>query len=336
MQASNGSLHMRGPTAHLAGAPQQAPADTADTANAAVALPPEAGEALAAATEPAMTPPKPTLTPTEPDNAAHRAGRRASDILAHDAADDWDLLFSAVLTRLRSLMAAAPVEQLETTLADCLQALDGLQALRTQRRSRDIEGELLRTDRALAATRAELLSARQGERRAQHQARHDSLTLLPNRSGFSERLDDALRGDERTAATLAVLYLDLDGFKPINDRHGHDAGDELLRVVAQRMSRSVRKQDLVCRLGGDEFACIVSAPLGREQLSHIASKLFEAVAAPLQVGGVQLSVRPSIGIAVCPSDGDDASTLLKRADQAMYRAKRRQLGFAFFDRRADS
>ena len=185
---------------------------------------------------------------------------------------------------LASSATSAPVEQLETTLADCLQALDGLQALRTQRPGRDLAGELRRTDRALTATRAELLSARQGERRARHQAGHDSLTLLPNRSGFSERLDDALRGDERTAPTLAVLYLDLDGFKPINDRHGHDAGDELLRVVAQRMSRSVRKQDLVCRLGGDEFACIVAEPSGREQLSQIASQLFDAVAQHLERG----------------------------------------------------
>jgi len=188
----------------------------------------------------------------------------------------------------------------------------------------------------LAAARIELVEARLGERRARHLAQHDSLTALPNRSHFSERLDQALRGDDEQAPALAVLFLDLDGFKPINDRHGHDAGDTLLRIVAERLSRSVRSQDMVCRLGGDEFACMLNAPRDREHLSQLATKLFAAVSAPLTVGGVQISVKPSIGIAVCPSDGDTSATLLKRADSAMYRAKRRQLGFAFFDRRADS
>ncbi|CAD5365909.1 Diguanylate cyclase (GGDEF)-like protein [Rubrivivax sp. A210] len=279
---------------------------------------------------------RPDPTPAERDDATHPAGRRAADILLHEAAADWDLLFAAVLARFHDNLAAAPSAAHHAALSECLQALDGLQALRASQRGRDIEGELRRADRALTTTRAELLAARLGEQQARHLAGHDSLTSLPNRSGFRERLDHALHRDDHAAPALAVLYLDLDGFKPINDRHGHDAGDELLRVVAQRMSRSVRQQDLVCRVGGDEFACIVAEPAGREQISQIAAKLFNAVAAPLQLGDVNLSVRPSIGIAVCPGDGDNAATLLKRADLAMYRAKRRQLGFAFFDRRADS
>jgi diguanylate cyclase (GGDEF)-like protein len=133
-----------------------------------------------------------------------------------------------------------------------------------------------------------------------------------------------------------VLYLDLDGFKPINDLHGHDAGDELLRIVAARLARSIRAEDMVCRLGGDEFACLLSDPLNRERLGHLACKLFDAVSAPLQLGPLKLTVRPSIGIAVCPTDGATTDALLKCADAAMYRAKRHQSGYAFFDPQTDA
>jgi diguanylate cyclase (GGDEF)-like protein len=97
----------------------------------------------------------------------------------------------------------------------------------------------------------------------------------------------------------------------------------------------MRAEDMVCRLGGDEFACLLANAMGREQLSRLACELFDAVSAPLKLGRQQFSVRPSIGIAVCPTDGDTTAALLKRADAAMYRAKRLQTGFAFFDRRSD-
>jgi diguanylate cyclase (GGDEF)-like protein len=198
-----------------------------------------------------------------------------------------------------------------------------------------LQTELQAAHRDLSEARHELVGTRAGERRARHMAQHDELTTLPNSGFFRDRLDQALSPDAPRAPALAVLYLDLDGFKPINDQHGHDTGDELLRIVAQRLRRSVRAEDMVCRLGGDEFACLLSDPMGRDQLSQLASKLFDTIAAPLQVGALELSVRPSIGIAVCPADGNTAASLLKRADTAMYRAKRRQLGFAFFDRRTD-
>jgi diguanylate cyclase (GGDEF)-like protein len=133
-----------------------------------------------------------------------------------------------------------------------------------------------------------------------------------------------------------VLYLDLDDFKPVNDHHGHEAGDQVLRIVAHRLRHAVRADDLVCRLGGDEFACMLQDPLDRAQLSQMACKLFDAVSAPLKLCGVTLSVRPSIGIALCPDDADTTAALLERADAAMYLAKRRQLGYAFFDRRSDA
>jgi diguanylate cyclase (GGDEF)-like protein len=252
---------------------------------------------------------------------------------------DRNLLVGAIAERLRCSAGErdSTAAVMRETALDCAQALEQLQATLGDRRTRgaSIEVELRAAYTALAAAGVELAGTQVRERRARHQAQHDSLTSLPNRTYFRARLDDALSPVEQRTPALAVLYIDLDGFKPINDRHGHDTGDELLRIVADRLSRSVRAEDMVCRLGGDEFACLLSDPMGREQLSQLASKLFDAVSAPLQVGARQLIVRPSIGIAVCPTDGDTAAMLLKRADAAMYRAKRRQMGFAFFDRRSD-
>ncbi len=284
---------------------------------------------------------EPTLT--HPDSALPdpREPLRCTDHRnADSAADDWDNLFAAVADRLCQSVAEPPTAgaDLRTAVTECLQALTLLQALRARERGdgRVFEDRLRRANDALAAAHVDLVQARLGERRANHGAQHERLTALPNRDSFSTRLNQALIGNGPEAPALAVLFLDLDGFKPIYDRHGHATGDELLRIVASRLSRSVRKHDLVCQLGSDEFACVLSEPRGREQLSQLAAKLFDAVSAPLKVGSLQLSVRPSIGIALCPSDGDTAATLLKRADAALVRAKQRQLGFAFFDRRADS
>lgn len=173
-------------------------------------------------------------------------------------------------------------------------------------------------------------------RQALATAEQDSLTALPNRRRFDDRLHDALGAEAAQAPTLAVLFLDLDHFKSVNDRHGHDVGDALLRVVAKRLARTVRADDMVCRLGGDEFACLLSGPLGRPQISRLAAKLHAAISAPLNLQGLRISVKPSIGIAVCPADGHTAATLLQRADAAMFRAKRLQSGHAFFNPLTDA
>jgi diguanylate cyclase (GGDEF)-like protein len=219
---------------------------------------------------------------------------------------------------------------MKNRLPSPLPAQDPLQQLRN---------ELACSRAELRRTRIELQHAHSSEQQARHQALHDSLTELPNRSCFRQRLDrDLARGQPQaldSAPVLAVLYLDLDGFKPINDRHGHETGDGLLRVVAARLARAVRSDDMVCRVGGDEFVCLLGDVLNRQQLSHLACKLFDAVSAPLRIGTLDLLVRPSIGIAVCPQDGDTTDALLRRADTAMYRAKRQQLGYAFFDAAVD-
>jgi diguanylate cyclase (GGDEF)-like protein len=133
-----------------------------------------------------------------------------------------------------------------------------------------------------------------------------------------------------TGQALAVLFLDLDGFKSINDTHGHFIGDEVLSVVAARLDKAVRADDVVCRFGGDEFAFFMQNLPQRKQLSAVACKLFDTVSAPLKVGQLTLTVLPSIGVASYPHDGLCADALLKHADTAMYQAKRSQTGYAFF------
>jgi diguanylate cyclase len=271
------------------------------------------------------------------------ASRRSSN---DRCAQDHDLLLAAIAVRLRACLDELPAacEPVRELVHDCALALEQLRPGLAQERGygERLERELRAARAALAAARLDLAGTRDGERRALHLADHDSLTALPNRNCFQTRLDEALARNQETASaggqapTLAVLFLDLDDFKPINDRHGHQTGDELLRIVAQRLSRAVRAGDTVSRLGGDEFACLLATPIGLEQLSQLASKLFDAISAPLTVGPLALTVRPSIGIAVSPGDGHTAAALLQHADTAMYRAKRRQLGYSFFDARFDA
>lgn len=211
-----------------------------------------------------------------------------------------------------------------------------MQTLLASERSRcqGLEADLLETRVELLQVHADLLDLQATERHVRHLAMHDSLTTLPNRSRFSESLDQALSVAAHQQRGLAVLYLDLDDFKQVNDTHGHPVGDELLRVVAARLSRAVRAEDVVGRLGGDEFACLLGDLPAREQLSHLACKVLDAVAAPCQIGPLRLNIRPSIGIAMYPTDGDTADLLVKHADAAMYNAKRHRSGYAFFDEQA--
>ena len=267
-----------------------------------------------------------------------------SGIPADVAIEDWDVLMSAVKERLRVNVSerlaliheGAPndvADQVRTSVLECSDAIDQLRATQEHELSRrqQLELEVFDARSALAQARVELAKTRVQQRRAHHLARHDSLTSLPNRSYFGERLTQALVQLAPKRRPLAVLYLDLDGFKPVNDSFGHATGDELLRIVAARLTQTLRAEDLVGRLGGDEFACLLGDLPNQQPLSHLARKLFDAVSAPVKIGPLKLMVRPSIGIAVCPAGGATADSLLKCADAAMYRAKREQTGYAFFD-----
>lgn len=159
------------------------------------------------------------------------------------------------------------------------------------------------------------------DQRIEHLAFHDSLTGLANRSLLGDRLRHAIALAERSGDTIAVMVVDLDRFKNVNDSFGHDKGDELLRVVAARLQVVARDTDTVARVGGDEFVIILQNPGQPEEIAAIATRIINAIACPVELGGLSLRVGTSIGIAVYPNDGTDAASLLKNSDTAMYDAK---------------
>jgi diguanylate cyclase (GGDEF)-like protein len=170
-----------------------------------------------------------------------------------------------------------------------------------------------------------------------YQVRHDDLTGLPNRLLFSERLSQEIAAARRDARSLALLYVDLDHFKRVNDSLGHTAGDELLGQSAQRMRVCLRESDTLARLGGDEFAIILPNISGPRSATTVAENIVQALSDPFVVGQQEAYINASIGIAVCPTDGTDSETLLKKADTAMYRAKDSGRGlFVYFEERMNA
>lgn len=183
------------------------------------------------------------------------------------------------------------------------------------------------------AVTTDITEQQQAAERIQHLAQHDSLTGLPNRLLFNDRLGQAIILAKRDSLRFALLYLDLDKFKPVNDTLGHNAGDELLRSVAARIRRQVRESDTVARVGGDEFTVILLAINGRENVAAIARKIIAALSRPFFLARQKQSVDigTSIGIAFYPDDAKDHETLIKLADAAMYKAKAHRSCFRFFD-----
>jgi diguanylate cyclase (GGDEF)-like protein/PAS domain S-box-containing protein len=164
----------------------------------------------------------------------------------------------------------------------------------------------------------------------QYKALHDSLTGLPNRTLLHERLEETIRAGERQTQPCAVLLLDLDGFKQVNDSLGHEAGDQLLKQVSQRMRSALRKADTVARYGGDEFAIVPFGATDATRAVLIAEKILQAVEKPFAVDGEPVNVSASIGVAVFPQHAEDADALIRRADVAMFAAKRAKSGFSVY------
>ena len=152
-------------------------------------------------------------------------------------------------------------------------------------------------------------------------AYHDGLTGLPNRMRLEDRLQQSIAQASRSPGGLALLFIDLDHFKPINDRFGHAVGDQVLREVARRLQGQLRAADLVARLGGDEFVVLLSTLTQPEDCLLVADKLLLALAEPMLIGGHRLQVGASVGLARYPESGTDAAALLRSADAAMYAAK---------------
>jgi len=159
------------------------------------------------------------------------------------------------------------------------------------------------------------------ELKVQELARFDGLTGLPNRNMFLSELERAIARARRSGGRFAVCFIDLDRFKVINDTLGHSAGDELLKLMASRLRRTLRDSDLVARLGGDEFVVLIDGDCGVASLRALAAKLLTAIAEPMTLHGCSFLVTGSVGLSVFPADGEDADTLLKHADAAMYLAK---------------
>jgi diguanylate cyclase (GGDEF)-like protein/PAS domain S-box-containing protein len=172
----------------------------------------------------------------------------------------------------------------------------------------------------LVVTMSDITAFRSVEAQLEHQAFHDPLTGLPNRGLFLNRLELALRRRDRDDSHVALLYLDLDGFKTINDTRGHDAGDELLQAVGYRLVGCLRTGDTVARMGGDEFAILLDDGASVEAATAVAQRVLEVLSLPLDVVGEPIAVQASVGLAI-GRGGATSESLLRSADLAMLRAK---------------
>lgn len=240
---------------------------------------------------------------------------------------------AAGATTLSAPEALADNEKIETKVQECAEDLHEVNENLAQGIAdlKQTESALIKSREALADTEVALATAKEEEKRATLRAMHDATTGLPNRGLYDDRLAHALSIAERHKWAPAVMFLDLDRFKSINDTHGHAVGDLILKEVAKRLLQHARDEDTVCRNGGDEFLYLLMDPQGSENISRIARRVLTNIAQPIDLGNVQLVIETSIGIAVYPDDGATGDELIKNADAAMYCAKKRVSGFEFFN-----
>jgi len=214
---------------------------------------------------------------------------------------------------------------------------------------RTVEGQGLRQDGSVFATEISVSELRHGrnrlftailrdiserkenEARIRRLAHHDHLTGLPNRNLLNDRMNHALARVKRHGGRMAVLFVDLDRFKPVNDTLGHEAGDQVLKEVASRLISCVRSSDTVARVGGDEFVVVTEEIMRPSEAGMVARKIVETLSRPIEVDGHACSVGASVGIAVFPDDGYTMEEVSKAADTAMYRVKHSgRNGYCFY------
>ncbi|MBI2993308.1 MAG: GGDEF domain-containing protein [Gammaproteobacteria bacterium] len=171
------------------------------------------------------------------------------------------------------------------------------------------------------ATFVDITERKEAENRVQKLALEDPLTGLPNRRAFTDTLKGSIARAARQNSRTALLIIDLDGFKPLNDTLGHDRGDIVLQTVAQRLTQGIRAGDLVARIGGDEFAAIVDGIVDSRVAEDVATRLIAGIRKPITLNGNEVELDSSIGISVYPTDSSDEQTLYRNADLALYRAK---------------
>lgn len=184
-----------------------------------------------------------------------------------------------------------------------------------------IENLETRVEERTASLQKEIASRREAENRLRHLATHDGLTGLPNRSLLRDRVDAAIVSSDRHKTMTAVMFIDLDGFKAVNDTLGHDAGDELLIWVSGLLQECVRATDTVARVGGDEFVVVVTDVTDHKSAALVAAKIIERLTTPVMIVNAPVTIGASIGIAMCPENAQDADELMRQADAAMYHVK---------------
>ncbi len=218
------------------------------------------------------------------------------------------------------------------TIETCHQTKDGRQlAMEVSANYLQLDGK--EYDCAFAR---DITQGKEQQRKLEHQALHDALTGLPNRTLLADRLELALKTAKRDGKPLALLLLDLDRFKEINDTLGHRVGDMLLSEVAKRLKKAIRKSDTIARLGGDEFAALLPAVTDLARAERVAQRIAKALESPFRVlDGLSLEVGVSTGIALYPQHAEDSSKLMQRADVAMYAAKQAQSHIALYDYEKD-
>ena len=175
----------------------------------------------------------------------------------------------------------------------------------------------------------ELLELKEEVETATQASLHDALTGLPNRALFYDRLEHGLDQSKRHGWSLAVMFMDLNKFKEINDAHGHDIGDKVLLTIAKRLTENTRSDDTICRFGGDEFLYLLMEVKNEDEVTNIIKKLIKKIALPINEAGLKLVIKASIGVAIYPKNANNTEALIKSADEAMYAAKRNKLGYAF-------
>lgn len=214
--------------------------------------------------------------------------------------------------------AADDLEQVNTDLATEVSERIGLEA------------EIADMKIDLAEVREDLSKSRANEEETRQMAFKDPLTGLPNRTLFEERFDHGLIQAKRHNWKLGVMFIDIDDFKSINDSYGHDLGDNVLCMVANRLQALVRSEDTVSRWGGDEFVCLLLNIQQENDMAHLAEKMVCRIAETCAFGETVLSIRASIGVTIYPEDGETADVLFKNADAAMYKAKGTKKGVILF------